>query len=176
MWFDVVLALSLLQSPQAAGPAIEIALVPRSPDAKSSLRWSPKGASVALAGGDDGLVGAFSLGDPGLGTIAVRLSSSEGSEHVDVLEIDLDRDGAFAPSERLTTTPRETRAKWWSSFEATVPIPMPPDADGAPTPARAYPIALWFVAGDFRLGGAPGHIAIARRRDRESERDQRDHH
>ena len=66
----------------------------------------------------------------------------------------LDRDGTFGAAERLTTTPKETRAKWWSSFEATVQVPF---AAGAEQPAVvvAYPMSLWFVEDPQEPTAAP---------------------
>lgn len=136
-------------------PPVEVPLAPAAADSPVSLRWSPKGATVPLEAVEDGaLEGAFPLGPAGTPPIRVRLERSPGATHVDRLWIDLDRDdvrddgGDEAVDEVLETTPTERRGSWWSSFQATVtiPIPLPRTApEGTPARTRPYPIALWFV-------------------------------
>src|SRR5688572_2599643 len=67
-------------------------LEPRVP-ADRGLRWSPKGATVALSRREDALHGSFALGPRGTPPVAVRLERSKEAAHFDVLSIDLDRDG-----------------------------------------------------------------------------------
>lgn len=136
--------------PAAAGAAatpIAVHLTAKAPGADGSLRWSPKGASVPLtaddAAGGPTLVGEFALGPDGVRPVHAELSRSPGAEHFDRLAIDCDRDGSFGDGERFSTTPKEQRGKWWSSFEATVAVPVAAAADAARQP---YPMALWFVA------------------------------
>jgi thiol-disulfide isomerase/thioredoxin len=120
--------------------AIEVRLSPRSPDGAPGLAWSPKGAAVPLAPSGEVLRGEFALGPAGVQPVRVELARGPGSAHYDQLAIDLDRDGAFGAAERLTTTAKEQRGKWWSSFAATVEVPFPGGL------RRPYPMNLWFVA------------------------------
>ena len=109
-----------------------------------SLRWSPKGAKVALTKPERALTGSFALGPRGSAPIAVKLEKTANAAHFDVLWIDVDRDGKFGEAEKLTTQPSETRGKWWSSFEAELKVAIPAEGD-AKASARAYPVSLWFV-------------------------------
>ena len=132
-------------------PRFEAKLEARSPEQGTRLRWSPKGAKVALVTQDGALVGRFALGPAGLPPIQVRLEKRDGGERYERLAIDLDRDGAFAAGEWSECTANERRGKWWSSFQATLAIPVPAKRTlGAAEPqkvaaSRPYPLALWFV-------------------------------
>jgi thiol-disulfide isomerase/thioredoxin len=136
----------LLLAPLPQAEPITATLAPRAPDESESLRWSPKAASVALERKEGALAGSLRLGASEAPSVAVRLEKTAGAARFDVLCLDLDRNGRFDASERLTTTPKETRAKWWSSFDSEIPLPVPADAS-ANTPARTrpYPLSLWFV-------------------------------
>lgn len=122
-----------------------VPLTPRSPEGRVSLRWSPKGAKVALQEHEGGLEGTFALGPKTLPRVRVRLERLPDSEHYDVLVFDKDRDGAFAAHERLTTTANLNRGKWWSSFSTNVPIAIPGEENATHEVFRDYPMALWFV-------------------------------
>lgn len=137
----------LLGSIQNAVPLEPIAarLVPRSPQDGHGLRWSPKGATVKLESTNESLSGSFELGPQGTPRIRVRLEKTSGAAHFDVLQIDIDRDGKLSEGERFTTKPSEQRGKWWSSFEATLSIPVPADETGEVPAPREYPVSLWFV-------------------------------
>jgi thiol-disulfide isomerase/thioredoxin len=139
---------------QAPGPRFEVALAPRAPTKAESLRWSPKGAKVELAAKDGALSGAFELGPRGLAPVGVRLEKLSGAAHIDVLWLDANRDGRFDAAERLATTPSETRGKWWSSFEAELPVPIHGPGIEAPA-SRAYPLSLWFVEDPQEPDAAP---------------------
>lgn len=177
---DLLLFASLLvpQERPAAPPApVAVRLAPQAPDAEHKLGWSPKAATVPLRAQGDVLVGTFPLGPDGTPPIAVELARSPGAAHFDRLAIDLDRDGAFGDGERLTTTPKDQRGKWWSSFDAVAQVPF------AAAAKQPYPIALWFVAdpqepdaapalrwtrrgwreGAVELGGAPAHVVVVER-------------
>lgn len=132
-------------APAAQGTATTVALSPKAPDgAGERLAWSPKGARVELKQQGDALVGSFDLGPQGAPPIAVRLERSPGAAHFDVLSIDLDRDGTLSAKERLTTTPKEQRGKWWSSFTATAQVPFAA-AGEQPAHRQPYPMELWYV-------------------------------
>jgi thiol-disulfide isomerase/thioredoxin len=148
------LACCLPQDPDS--PPIRAALVPGPIPISRGLRWSPKAASVALTARDGGLDGSFALGTAGARPVAVRLERSPGAAQFDRLSIDADRDGTFGEGETSTTSPREQRGKWWSSFEATVAVTIPdPDQPDAEPRSRPYPMALWFVFDPQEPDAAP---------------------
>lgn len=122
--------------------AVLAALHPVVPVAGQGLRWSPKGATVALHRSGDALVGSFPLGPAGATPVAVKLAKSAGNAHFNTLWVDVNRDGRLSDDERLTVTPALTRGKWWSSFDTVVAVPLP--GSGAAT-SRPYPLALWYV-------------------------------
>jgi thiol-disulfide isomerase/thioredoxin len=136
------LAFALTQAAAASSrlavDPIKVSLTPGDCE-QHRLRWSPKGATVPLTAHDGALLGSFPLGDAQTPPVAVRLSKREGAMRYDALWIDADRDGQQSDAERLTTEPKDQRGKWWSSFSATVMIPVPGAA------ARPYPLSLWFV-------------------------------
>ena len=142
----LLLAASFLPQQPAVAPAppITVALAPAAADAVGGPKWSPKGASVPLTLENGALLGTFELGPRDTPAIVVSLQKS-GAAYYDVLWIDRDRDGAAAADEQLTTTPKETRGKWWSSFETVLSIPVPATVATAAT-TRPYPVSLWFVA------------------------------
>ncbi|MBK9385866.1 MAG: thioredoxin family protein [Planctomycetes bacterium] len=162
---------ALPQEPTPAPIAVPLAPAP----AEARLPWSPKGASVPLELADGRLTGSFSLGHSATPLVALRLEKSAEAERFDQLLLDVDRDGQLEESERLRTTPKEQRGKWWSSFEASIAIPL---QQGEST--RAYPLSLWFVEdpaepeakpalrwsrrgfveGRFELGGKPAFVVV----------------
>lgn len=135
--------LAIVASLVPQGP-ITVTLAPANPGDGGGPRWSPKGASVALTASEGALTGSFALGPKGSPVVAVRLAKSADAEHFDRLALDRDRDGKLADDEVVTTTPKEQRGKWWSSFTAVVAIPVPADGD-KPATTRPYPLDLWFV-------------------------------
>lgn len=149
----LLLALAAL-APQSPTTELTIALAPRSPEGGISLRWSPKASSVPLTARDDALHGSFALGPAQAAKVAVRLSKVDGAAQVNQLWLDADRDGKESALELLTCTPREQRGKWWSSFEATLPIAVPAEGDAAAS-TRAYPLSLWFVFDPAEPNSAP---------------------
>jgi thiol:disulfide interchange protein DsbD len=150
---------------QGAEPAkFVVTLTPRSPSATEQLRWSPKGAKVALSraeGKSDVLAGSFTLGHEHAAPIRVELSRTANAIRFDVMRIDADRDGVFSDAEKQTCTPGEQRGKWWSNFQAELSIPLA-DSGAAPHFARAYPIDLWFVE-DPQEPEAPPELRWSRR-------------
>lgn len=145
-------------TPSTTSPAsapIEAVLLARAPSAGEALRWSPKGATVALTREGDALAGRFELGPQGSSPIAVRLAKSAGAAHFDRLWVDVDRDGRASDVEWcLDPKPNETRGKWWSSFRANVPIAVPAEGS-SPATTRAYPLSLWFVEDPSEPQAAP---------------------
>lgn len=167
MLLSALLAVALPQEPKPApaqpqAPArIDVDLQPVVPAHGEHLSWSPKGARVELKADGDALAGSFPLGPQGAAPVRVRLGKSKGAAHFDTLSIDLDRDGAFGANETLTTTPKEQRGKWWSSFEAEAKVPFPA-ADGHPAATVPYAMSLWFVA-DPQEADAPPLLRWTRR-------------
>lgn len=131
-----------LPQQSAAAPRLEVRLA-TPPAGSKAIRWSPKGATVALVKRDGALHGSFALGHRGTRAVTVRLEKSGGSEHHDLLWIDADRDGELRDAERLQTRPNQQRGKWWSSFTTEIAIPM--TAVGDQPASRPYPLGLWFV-------------------------------
>lgn len=130
-----------------------VSLQPADADAKGGPRWSPKAASVPLQRDGDTLHGRFALGPAGLPTVAVRLSRTSPDARFEQLWLDVDRDGQVDADETLTTTAKDQRGKWWSSFQATLPIPGTDDAGEATS--RPYPLSLWYVFDPAEPDAAP---------------------
>lgn len=153
----LTLLLSVLAQEPAPAPApaeqapeaLAVALLPAKDGALGGPKWSPKAATVKLTTSDAALRGSFDLGSKGSAPIRVALRKSEGAAHVDLLWLDLDRDGKEAPAEQLRTEPKEVRGKWWSSFEATLSVAT---SNGG---ARPYPLALWYVEDPREADAAP---------------------
>lgn len=133
---------------------LEVRLEPRVPTDKQRLRWSPKGAKIQLHEVNGALQGKLHLGpkvdevQPDPWTLV--LEQTPGAKHFDQLWIDLNRDGKRSAPEVLSTQPSEQRGKFWSSFEAVVPIPLPHERG-----TRPYPLSLWFVADPSEPDQAP---------------------
>jgi thiol-disulfide isomerase/thioredoxin len=121
--------------------SVTVALKP-APVEQGGPRWSPKAESVPLTQRDAVLSGSFALGLPDAPLVAVRLFQSASAVHWDQLWVDANRDQALTADELLTAVPKETRGKWWSSFETVIAIA---NEAGKPTATRPYPISLWFV-------------------------------
>lgn len=132
-----VLLVTLAQEPPSDA-ALQVSLTICEPGEGAGPRWSPKGESVPLSGSSDLLVGELALGPAGAPPVLVMLTRTRGSARFDRLAVDCDRNGAFEVSEVATTSPRDQRGKWWSSFEATVQVPFGEES-------LPYPMALWFV-------------------------------
>jgi thiol-disulfide isomerase/thioredoxin len=165
----LVLALPQQTSPQQPGAAAtRVTLTPMTAKPGENLPWSPKGAKVDLRRDGEALTGAFALGPTGPSgpkAVAVRLEHAASSTHFDVLSIDLDRDGKFGAEERLTTTAKDTRGKWWSSFDATVQVPFAADTKAEANQKATsvpYAMALWFVE-DPKEPTAPPTLRWSRR-------------
>ncbi len=157
---------------------LRVALTAQQPTDDVSLRWSPKGAKVALTDTGKSLAGAFPLG-PDAQPVRVELDRPANLTEPGVLRIDLDLDGEFSTDERLETVPSQRNGKHWWSFSATLDLPVPAAPEAEPT-TRPYPIALWHVfdplepdaepllrwsrrgwhAGEIEIDGEPAHVLI----------------
>ena len=131
--------------------AVTAELKPVSPSQEAgSLRWSPKGAAVELKKDSGALVGEFILGSKGTKPVAVRLERMGDSERVNLMQVDLDRDGKFGEKEAFTCSPSERNGNWWSSF-STGDVMVPMKGDGV----RRYPISFWFVEDPSKPDATP---------------------
>ena len=137
--------------------ATRVALTSQTPSEGKALRWSPKGAKVALHAVDGRLEGALSIGPKGMDAqgqasapnpMAIWLAKSEGSARVDRMWLDRNRDGQHSADEEITLGVSESRGKFWSSGELTLQLPRSA-ADGSssvePRATRDYPMSFWFV-------------------------------
>jgi len=131
------------EAPPAPGTATAH-LSPAVPDTTRTLRWSPKGEQLPLRPDDEAFLTELSLGPTGTPPLALRFEKSPGQAYFDRLTVDFDRDGHFEDEETLTTTPSETRGKWWSSFDTVVDVPVL-DPETGKTVMNAYPLAFWYV-------------------------------
>ncbi len=133
-----------VRAQQAADSVVTISLAPAAPTHGRTVRWSPKGETVALTETEGMLTGSFPLGPAGTPPVRVRLGRTGGDTHYNTLWIDADRNGRFDAGEQLVATPTLTRGEWWSSFDTVVDIPVPASPGHAAT-MRPYPLALWYV-------------------------------
>ncbi len=179
MFAALFLALAGAQRP-ATSPPIVVRLEPQIPTKERALNWSPKGAKVLMTRKGFFLTASFALGPSGTKPVDLRLSRTSSARHPDVMEIDLDHNGKFSAKEKFTCEPTETRKKWWSSFEATVTIPVPDEIPAKPAKQRAYPLSIWYVEdpaepnaepelhwsrsgwhqGTLEIGGKPAFVLI----------------
>ncbi len=164
---------------QRADSIVTIALAPAAPTHARTVRWSPKGETVALAETEGMLTGSFPLGAAGTPPVRVRLGRTGGDTHYNTLWIDANRNGRFDAGEELVTTPTLTRGEWWSNFDTVVEVPVSA-APGHAATTRPYPLALWYVedtleptapptlrwsrrgwyAGTVAIGGQPAYVLI----------------
>jgi len=144
-----------------APAAINVVLRPVVPVAGTSLRWSPKGATVPLTLAGRTLTGTSNPGPAGSPPIAVRLAKGPGEVHFNILWVDVNRDGKLSENEKLTVVPKDTRGKWWSSFDTIISVPVPAEGGHAAT-MRPYPLALWYVE-DPQEPTAPPTLRWSRR-------------
>ncbi len=163
---------------QAPAP-VSVTLAPVVPAPGMALRWSPKGATVALTLKARMLSGAFPLGPGNAPPIKVQLAKTGGETHYNTLWVDINRDGKLTENEKLTVTPKEIRGKWWSSFDTIVDVPVPA-GEGGVASTRPYSLALWYVedpqeptapptlrwsrrgwhVGQVEIGGKPAYVLI----------------
>jgi hypothetical protein len=125
---------------------VEVVLTSRGPDAESGkgLRWSPKGQQLPLSEVEGGMLAHLNLGPEGTPPIGLLLAKGPGAVYFDCLFIDINRDGEFDETELHETEVSETRDKFWSSFEATVGIPVVDPKTGSAA-VNPYPLSLWYV-------------------------------
>ncbi|MGH7522968.1 MAG: hypothetical protein ACREK8_01550, partial [Gemmatimonadales bacterium] len=146
----IVVTLAIAAQAAASQAPITVALTPVVPSGRVNLRWSPKGATVPLHLKAGAWFGSFALGPAGARAVTIKLGKTPGAPHYNTLWIDLNRNGKWSDSERLTTTPTLTRGKWWSTFDAVVAVP---NAAGGGT--RPYPLSLWYVEDPVEPDTAP---------------------
>ncbi|MFT4606213.1 MAG: hypothetical protein ACI9W4_002961, partial [Rhodothermales bacterium] len=130
--FSLGMTLFLAACSPQLDPVVEVELQAQAPDDSRSVRWSPRGEKLPL---NAEAVTELSLG--GAATM-LQLERLDGSESFNALRIDFDRDGSFAPDEVVRTEPSETRGKTWSSFDATIQLPV----EGSGGITVPYPLAF----------------------------------
>lgn len=123
---------------------IKVTLLPNKAGDKGP-RWSPKGEKLVLTKAPVGMKASLKLGPDGLADIGLLMQKSEGAEHFDILNVDIDRDGLFGGSEDtiLTCKPNESRGKMWSSFKGVLEIPF--EESEMNSVVNPYPVSFWFV-------------------------------
>jgi len=132
-------------APPLGEGAVTVALTPQFPTRGSDrwLMWSPYGQQLPLTEAGGGMNAQLILGPDG-SPIPLQLFRSPGSVYFDRLYIDLNRDGEFSEDELHLTTVTERNAKYWSSFDAVVEIPVVDPETGARV-INPYPLGLWYV-------------------------------
>ena len=150
----IVSSLTVFGASQDSRPVedgvIRVALTSQSRSEGKSLRWSPKGATVALRAAEGRLAGALAIGPGGLdmegrempaAPLSIWLSKSEGADHMDRMWLDQNGDGRHSSDEEIALSVSESRGKFWSSGELTLQLPT---SGGSPA-TRDYPMSFWFV-------------------------------
>jgi len=146
----------------AAKSILEVRLTPHVPTETESLRWSPKGATIELTKENDALIGTLEFAieenprkgrgytpkpSDGQRKFSLRLTRSKDAAHFDQLWIGA---GSRDVGKTLTTTPSESRGKFWSSFETTLGLPA-----ASVQGMRTYPLSFWFVEDPLEPDAAP---------------------
>jgi len=126
------------------GEEIRIKLVPMNPDENIILRYSPKGKKLALKEINNGLETELRLGDKNVKAINLRLEKAEGQKYFSRLIGDWNRNENFDDDSVITTTPNESRGKFWSSFNARINIPVT-DPESGEIVINPYSMSLWYV-------------------------------
>jgi len=101
-----------------------ISLSPQNPTESINMRWSPKGKKLELVEKNGGMETELKLGGEDILPILLRLEKGEGQKYFNRLAGDWNRNGSLDDDTILTTTPSETRGKFWSSFVSVVDIPV----------------------------------------------------
>jgi thiol:disulfide interchange protein DsbD len=124
--------------------SILVTLSPMVPNDTVSVRWSPKGEKLLLTESKAGLSTEFSLGPKDLGQVKLILSKSKDALYPDLLQGDWNHNGSLADDSVIRTVPKETRGKMWSSFSASIDIPVKDPVSGKQV-INPYPLNLWYV-------------------------------
>jgi len=121
-----------------------VSLSPQSPSESINMRWSPKGKKMFLAEKAGGMETELKLGGEDVLPILLRLEKGQGEKYFNRLIGDWNRNGGLDDDTVLTTTPSETRGKFWSSFATVVDIPVidPVSGEGVINP---YALSFWYV-------------------------------
>jgi len=121
-----------------------VSLTPQSPTEDVSMRWSPKGKQLSLTEKNAGLETELRLGGDDVLPILLRLEKGEGEKYFNRLAGDWNRNGRLDDDTVLTTTPSETRGKFWSSFATVVDIPVV-DPSREENDINPYALSFWYV-------------------------------
>ncbi|MCJ7581079.1 MAG: thioredoxin family protein [Candidatus Aminicenantes bacterium] len=121
-----------------------VRLSPQSPSEGMSMRWSPKGKQLSLVEREGGMETEIKLGGDDVLPILLRLKKGEGQKYFNLLAGDWNRNGSLDDDNILSTTPNETRGKFWSSFDAVIDIPVLDPLSGESV-FNPYPLSFWYV-------------------------------
>ncbi len=124
--------------------SIVVTLSPMIPNDSVSVRWSPKGEKLLLTESKTGMTTEFYLGPKDLGQVKLVLSKSKEAMYPDLLQGDWNHNGSLDDDSVISTVPKETRGKMWSSFSASIDISVKDPITGKQV-INPYPLNLWYV-------------------------------
>jgi thiol-disulfide isomerase/thioredoxin len=139
----ILMAMSVFGCSSGDG-SVSVILQPMVPGDSLSLKWSPKGEKLPLTAAANELQAELKLGPVNLPVIKLILSTSEGALYPDKLLGDWNHNGSLTDDSILSTVPKETRGKFWSSFSASVDI-LVTDPSTGKTVTNPYPLDFWYV-------------------------------
>lgn len=90
-----------------------VSLVSQSPTEDVNMRWSPKGKQLPLVEKAGSLETELNLGGEDVLPILLRLEKGEDQKYFNRLAGDWNRNGSLDDDAVLTTTPSETRGKFF---------------------------------------------------------------
>ncbi len=121
-----------------------VSLSPKSPTEEVSMRRSPKGKKLFLVEKNGGMETELKLGGENVLPILLKLEKGKGQKYFNRLAGDWNRNGNWDDDAVLTTTPSETRGKFWSSFATVIEIPVP-DPKSGESVINPYALSFWYV-------------------------------
>jgi len=121
-----------------------VSLFPQSPSEGINMRWSPKGKQLSLVEREGGMETELKLGGEDILPIFLRLEKGEGQKYFNRLAGDWNRNGSLDDDAVLTTTPSETKGKFWSSFATVIDIPVL-DPLSEKSVLNPYALSFWYV-------------------------------
>ncbi|MFC2167825.1 thioredoxin family protein [Acidobacteriota bacterium] len=128
------------------GNVFVVSLFPQNPSEEVSMRWSPKGKQLPLAEKNGSMETELVLGGEEVLPILLRLEKEKGEDqkYFNLLSGDWNRNGSLDDDAILTTTPNETRGKFWSSFATVIDIPVL-DPASEKSAINPYALSFWYV-------------------------------
>lgn len=129
---------------ESGGNVHVVSLVSQSPTEDVNMRWSPKGKQLPLVEKAGSLETELNLGGEDVLPILLRLEKGEDQKYFNRLAGDWNRNGSLDDDAVLTTTPSETRGKFWSSFATVIDIPVIDPLSGENS-LNSYALSFWYV-------------------------------